>query len=110
MVSTKQSKEIGSGYQSAYNIKVIRRFGNECKELLFIYGRFGTSRHVCWRCGGSRICQGGGGSGADHGERAEREPKRGAEAEPTAGSRGRVGSGGEAESFLYIFTQKVAKS
>jgi len=36
---------------------------------------------------------------ADHGERAEREPKRGSGAEPPAGSRGRApggGSGGEA--------------
>ena len=34
---------------------------------------------------GSRICQ-----GADHGERAERKPKRGLGAEPAAGSTGRA--------------------
>jgi len=57
--------------------------------------------------GGSRVCQ-----GADHSERAEREPNEGLGglgAEPPAGSRGRApggGSGGEAESFLSIFMQK----
>jgi len=58
-----------------------------------------------------------GGRGADHGERVEREPKRGLGTEPPAGARGSApggGSGGqspsEAESFLCIFTQKVAKS
>ena len=70
------------------------------------------------------------GGGANHGERAEREPKRGSGggarcaslngglgAEPPAGSRGRApggGSGGrsppEAESFLYIFTQKSGQN
>jgi len=34
------------------------------------------------------------GEGADHGERAEREPKRGAGAEPPAGSKGRAPGGG----------------
>ena len=59
-----------------------------------------------WFSGGSRICQGGG----DHGECVE---NGGLGVEPPAGSRGRApggGSGGrsppEAESFLYIFTQK----
>jgi len=52
----------------------------------------------------------------NHGERAEREPKRGSGAEPPAGSRGRAACGGsrakppEAESFLSIFIQKVAES
>jgi len=52
----------------------------------------------------------------DHGERAEREPKRGSGGRAPAGSRGSAPGGGsgqsppEAESFLYIFTQKVAKS
>jgi len=55
--------------------------------------------------GGSRICEGG----ADHGERAEREPSGDLGAEPPAGSRGRApgeGSWGqsppEAESFLAL--------
>ena len=49
------------------------------------------------------------GGGADHGERAEREPKRGSGAEPPVGSRD-GGWGGrsppEAKSYLYIFMQK----
>ena len=55
--------------------------------------------------------------GADHGERAEREPKWGLGAEPRAGSRGRAfggGSGGEAplklKSFCTFLCKKVAKS
>ena len=63
--------------------------------------------------GGSRIAKGG---GADHGELAEREPKRvsgggapsGVQGQsPWWGVRGR--SPPEAESFSYIFAQKVAK-
>jgi len=49
--------------------------------------------------------------GANHGERAEREPKRGSGGGAPSGVQG---SGGEAflklKAFLYIFTQKVAKS
>jgi len=52
----------------------------------------------------------------EHSERAEREPKRGSGGGAPAGSRGRAPggeSGGrsppEAESFLYIFTQKSAQ-
>ena len=41
----------------------------------------------------------------DHGERAEREPKRGSGAEPPAGSRGRAPGGGSG-GLLYIFIQK----
>ena len=33
--------------------------------------------------------------GADHGERAEREPKQGSGAKPPAGSRGRAPGGGQ---------------
>jgi len=63
--------------------------------------------------GGSRICQGRG--EVDHGERAEREPKRGSGGRPQRGPGGRAFGGGlgsptEAEGFLYIFIQKVAKS
>ena len=64
--------------------------------------------------GGSRICQRGG--GADHVERAERESKRGSGGGAPSGVQGQSpggGSGGrsppEAESFLYIFTQKWPK-
>ena len=58
--------------------------------------------------------------GADHGERAEREPKRGSgggPAEPPAGSRGRApggGQGGEAplklKAFCTFLHKIVAKS
>ena len=62
--------------------------------------------------GGSRICQ----RGADHGERVEREPKRGNGAEPPAGSRGRAtggGSGGriplKLKAFLHFYAKKWPK-
>ena len=65
------------------------------------------------RSGGSRICQGG--RTMAHARSASLNGGLGAE--PLAGSRGRAPGGGsegrsppEAESFLYIFTQKVAKS
>ena len=51
--------------------------------------------------------------GADHGERAEREPKRGLGAEPPAGSRGRApggGSGGEAPLKLKAFFKFLCKN
>jgi len=56
--------------------------------------------------------------GGDHGKRAEREPKRGSGGGAPSGVQGQSpwwGSGGErsppeAESFLSIFIQKVAKS
>ena len=51
--------------------------------------------------------------GADHGERAEREPKRGSGGEAPSGVQGQTPWWGvrgrsppEAESFLYIFMQK----
>ena len=57
--------------------------------------------------GGSSICQRGG----DHGERAERKPKRGSGGGAPSGVQGqtRGRSLPEAESFLYIFTQKWPK-
>jgi len=54
--------------------------------------------------------------GADHDERAEREPKQASGAEPPAGSRGiALGGGGVTgekppEKLFVIFIQKVAKS
>jgi len=55
--------------------------------------------------------------GGGHGERAEREPKRGSGGGAPSGVQGqspwwrvRGRSSPEAESFLYIFIQKVAKS
>jgi len=66
--------------------------------------------------GGSRICQGGGGRRTMASARSA-SLNGGLGAEPLAGSRGRAPGWGvrlakspEAESFLYIFTQKVAKS
>ena len=51
-----------------------------------------------------------GGVGADHGERAEREPKRESGGGAPSGVQGQRGSGErsppEAESFFYIFMQK----
>jgi len=53
------------------------------------------------------------GGRADHGERAEREPKRGLGAEPPAGSRGRALGGGQGakppEAFCHFSYQKWPK-
>jgi len=61
--------------------------------------------------GGSRICQ-----GRDHGERAEREPKRGSGAGAPSGVQGRAPGGGQRRSplklkaFCSFLYKKVANS
>ena len=46
----------------------------------------------------------------DHGEREEREPKRGSGEEPPAGSRGRAPGGEGLKTFWTFLYKKVAKS
>jgi len=62
--------------------------------------------YLCAYSGGSRICQ----KGADHGERAERELKRGSGGGAPSGVQGQSLVLPEAESFFKFLYKKVVKS